>query len=295
MAFASLFTLLDDITAVLDDVALMTKMAAKKTAGVVGDDLALNANQVTGVAADRELPIVWAVAKGSLINKVILVPLALAISYFAPWLVMPLLMIGGAYLCFEGVEKLLHKFTHKHSDTATAPTVMTDELLDEKAKIRGAIRTDFILSAEIIIIALGVVAHMSMAQKAMVMSIIGIGMTVLVYGLVAGIVKLDDLGNWLQGKSSAAARSVGRGLILLMPWFMRMLAVVGMLAMFLVGGGIIVHGLAPVSEFLHAHHWENGLPGMLASLVVGLVTGALVCAVVLPLMKLFNKSAAAAH
>ena len=295
MAFASLFTLLDDITAVLDDVALMTKMAAKKTAGVVGDDLALNANQVTGVAADRELPIVWAVAKGSLINKVILVPLALAISYFAPWLVMPLLMIGGAYLCFEGVEKLLHKFTHKHDDTATAPTVMADELVDEKAKIRGAIRTDFILSAEIIIIALGVVAHMSMAQKAMVMSIIGIGMTVLVYGLVAGIVKLDDLGNWLQGKSSAAARSVGRGLILLMPWFMRMLAVVGMLAMFLVGGGIIVHGLAPVSEFLHAHHWENGLPGMLASLVVGLVTGALVCAVVLPLMKLFNKSAAAAH
>ncbi len=295
MAFASLFTLLDDITAVLDDVAVMTKMAAKKTAGVVGDDLALNANQVTGVRADRELPIVWAVAKGSLINKVILVPLALAISYFAPWLVMPLLMIGGAYLCFEGVEKLLHKFTHKHSDTATAPTVMTDELLDEKAKIRGAIRTDFILSAEIIIIALGVVAHMGMAQKAMVMSIIGIGMTVLVYGLVAGIVKLDDIGNWLQGKSSAAARSVGRGLILLMPWFMRALAVVGMLAMFLVGGGIIVHGLAPVSEFLHAHHWENGLPGMLASLVVGLVTGALVCAVVLPLMKLFNKSAAAAH
>ena len=295
MAFASLFTLLDDITAVLDDVALMTKMAAKKTAGVVGDDLALNANQVTGVAADRELPIVWAVAKGSLINKVILVPLALAISYFAPWLVMPLLMIGGAYLCFEGVEKLLHKFTHKHSDTATAPTVMTDELLDEKAKIRGAIRTDFILSAEIIIIALGVVAHMGMAQKAMVMSIIGIGMTVLVYGLVAGIVKLDDIGNWLQGKSSAAARSVGRGLILLMPWFMRALAVVGMLAMFLVGGGIIVHGLAPVSEFLHGHHWENGLPGMLASLVVGVITGALVCAVVLPLMKLFNKSAAAAH
>ena len=295
MAFASLFTLLDDITAVLDDVALMTKMAAKKTAGVVGDDLALNANQVTGVAADRELPIVWAVAKGSLINKVILVPLALAISYFAPWLVMPLLMIGGAYLCFEGVEKLLHKFTHKHDDTATAPTVMADERVDEKAKIRGAIRTDFILSAEIIIIALGVVAHMSMAQKAMVMSIIGIGMTVLVYGLVAGIVKLDDLGNWLQGKSSAAARSVGRGLILLMPWFMRMLAVVGMLAMFLVGGGIIVHGLAPVSEFLHGHHWENGLPGMLASLVVGVITGALVCAVVLPLMKLFNKSAAAAH
>ena len=295
MAFASLFTLLDDITAVLDDVALMTKMAAKKTAGVVGDDLALNANQVTGVAADRELPIVWAVAKGSLINKVILVPLALAISYFAPWLVMPLLMIGGAYLCFEGVEKLLHKFTHKHDDTATAPTVMADELVDEKAKIRGAIRTDFILSAEIIIIALGVVAHMGMAQKAMVMSIIGIGMTVLVYGLVAGIVKLDDIGNWLQGKSSAAARSVGRGLILLMPWFMRALAVVGMLAMFLVGGGIIVHGLAPVSEFLHAHHWENGLPGMLASLVVGVITGALVCAVVLPLMKLFNKSAAAAH
>ena len=178
---------------------------------------------------------------------------------------------------------------HKHDDAETAPAIVADELVDEKAKIRGAVRTDFILSAEIIIIALGVVAHMGMAQKAMVMSAIGIGMTVLVYGLVAGIVKLDDIGNWLQGKSSAAARHVGRGLIVLMPWFMRGLAVVGMLAMFLVGGGIIVHGLAPVSEFLHAHHWESGLPGMLASLVVGLATGAAVCAVVLPLMKWFGR------
>lgn len=291
MAFASLFTLLDDIASVLDDVALMTKMAAKKTAGVVGDDLALNANQVTGVSADRELPIVWAVAKGSLLNKVILVPLALAISYFAPWLVMPLLMVGGAYLCFEGVEKLWHKLTHKPEEGVDAPAITTDELVDEKAKIRGAIRTDFILSAEIIIIALGVVAHMSMMQKAIVMSLIGIGMTVFVYGLVAGIVKLDDMGNWLMGKSSSIAQAVGRGVIALMPWFMRALAVVGMLAMFLVGGGIMVHGLTPVAEFLHAYHWDGGIMSMLASLVVGLITGVLVCVVVLPLMKWFGRSA----
>ncbi len=177
MAFASLFTLLDDITAVLDDVALMTKMAAKKTAGVVGDDLALNANQVTGVSAERELPIIWAVAKGSLVNKLILVPLALLLSAFLPKLITPLLMIGGIYLCFEGVEKLLHKFLHRHE--AHDDEEAAAETLDEKTKIKGAIRTDFILSAEIIIIALGVVEKYDLMTRSLVMAAIGVGMTVL--------------------------------------------------------------------------------------------------------------------
>ncbi|MCP2041502.1 putative DNA repair protein MutK [Neisseria sp. HSC-16F19] len=290
MAFASLFTLLDDIAAMLDDVALMTKMAAKKTAGVVGDDLALNANQVTGVTAERELPLIWSVAKGSLVNKLILVPLALLISFFAPKLITPLLMVGGAYLCFEGVEKLLHKLFHRHDDT---PHAATDELLDEKAKIRGAIRTDFILSAEIIIIALGVTAGMSLLPKALVLSIIALGMTVLVYGLVAGIVKLDDLAFWLMRKPSALARHSGRGLIALVPWLMRFLAVAGTVAMFLVGGGIISHGLPGLGEFLHARQWDSGLLSLLVDLLVGVLTGLIVCAVVLPLMKLWRQRQAA--
>lgn len=287
MAFASLFTLLDDIASVLDDVAVMTKMAAKKTAGVVGDDLALNANQVTGVRADRELPIVWAVAKGSLVNKAILVPLVLLLSVFLPWLITPLLVIGGAFLCFEGVEKLLHKFLNKHSGEETRHGA-SDEIVDEKTKIKGAVRTDFILSAEIIIIALGVVGSYGLLTKSLVMAAIGIGMTVLVYGLVAGIVKADDFGMWLMGKPSAAARASGKGIILFMPWFMRALSVAGMLAMFLVGGGIIVHNIGFIHGFLHALHWDTGLAGQLATLAVGLLTGAAVCAVVLPLMKLFG-------
>lgn len=286
MAFASLFTLLDDITAVLDDVALMTKMAAKKTAGVVGDDLALNANQVTGVSADRELPIIWAVAKGSLVNKLILIPLALLLSVFLPGLITPLLMIGGAYLCFEGVEKLLHKFLHKneHAEAAHA----SDEIVDEKTKISGAIRTDFILSAEIIIIALGVVSEYDVLTKCLVMAAIGIGMTVLVYGVVGIIVKIDDFGMRLMGKGGAAA-GIGKGLIAFMPWFMRALSIIGTIAMFLVGGGLIAHNFGPLHHFLHAHHWDAGLAGNLANLIIGVVAGAIVCAVVLPLMKAFGK------
>lgn len=284
MAFASLFTLLDDIASVLDDVALMTKMAAKKTVGVVGDDLALNANQVTGVDAHRELPIVWAVAKGSLINKLILVPLALLISWIMPALITPLLMIGGAYLCYEGVEKLIHKFFY-HEET---PQSTPDELSDERAKIKGAIRTDFILSAEIIIIALGIVAEQPIHVAAVVMFAIGIGMTLFVYGLVGGIVKLDDFGFWLMRRGGATA-VFGRMVITVMPWFMRALSVVGTLAMFLVGGGIMVHGLGFVHDFLHAHHWDSGLPAQLAVLVVGILTGIIVCAVVLPAAKHFSR------
>lgn len=288
MAFASLFTLLDDITAVLDDVALMTKMAAKKTAGVVGDDLALNANQVTGVSAERELPIIWRVAKGSLINKVILIPLALIISWLAPWLISPLLIIGGTFLCFEGVEKLLHKFLHKHDDHQEASA---DELIDENNKIKGAIRTDFILSAEIVIIALGVVGSYGLLTRSLVLAAIGIGMTVIVYGLVAFIVKLDDIGlKMIQQGGGLAA--LGKSIITVMPWFMRGLSVVGTLAMFLVGGGIIAHEAAFIHHFLQAQQWDSGLMGNLASLIIGVLTGAIACAIVLPLMKLFNKKSA---
>ncbi|HHK6022703.1 TPA: DUF808 domain-containing protein [Neisseria subflava] len=287
MAFASLFTLLDDITAVLDDVAMMTKVAAKKTAGVVGDDLALNANQVTGVSAERELPIIWAVAKGSLVNKLILVPLALLLSAFVPALITPLLMIGGVYLCFEGVEKLLHKFLHRneHEDGHDAEP----EVTDEKTKVKGAVRTDFILSAEIIIIALGVVEKYDLMTRSLVMAAIGVGMTALVYGLVGIIVKLDDLGMMLMRQKSAAVQGIGRGLISFMPWFMRGLSIVGTLAMFLVGGGLITHNLGFLHDFLHAQHWDSGIMEHIANLVVGVAAGALACAIVLPAMQLFQK------
>ena len=279
MALASLFTLLDDIASVLDDVALMTKVAAKKTAGVVGDDLALNANQVTGAAAEREIPIVWEVAKGSLVNKVILIPLALLLAAFAPKWITPLLMIGGAYLCFEGAEKLLHKFL-PHDDHAEKP-IVTDSLNSEKEKIRGAIRTDFILSAEIVILALGAMDSMgkaTMLSKVVALSLVGVGMTVAVYGLVAMIVKMDDLGFHLMRKPSKLVQWLGKGLVRFVPWLMRGLSVVGTLAMFMVGGGIFVHNVA----WLHHFHWNNFIG-------VGIAVGAAACAVVLPLGKMLGK------
>ncbi|WP_426217687.1 DUF808 domain-containing protein [Pseudomonas sp. DWRC2-2] len=243
MAGSSLLVLIDDIAAVLDDVALMTKMAAKKTAGVLGDDLALNAQQVSGVRAEREIPVVWAVAKGSFVNKLILVPAALLISAFAPWAVTPLLMLGGAYLCFEGFEKLAHKFLHSkdedHAQHVQLVEAVSDPATDlvafEKNKIKGAIRTDFILSAEIIAITLGTVADAPLMQQVIVLSGIAIVMTVGVYGLVAGIVKLDDLGLWLTQKPGQAARSIGGAILRAAPYMMKSLSVIGTAAMFLVG------------------------------------------------------------
>jgi len=277
----SLLVLLDDIASVLDDVATMTKVAAKKTAGVLGDDLALNAQQVAGVQADRELPVVWAVAKGSLINKVILVPAALLIATLAPWLITPLLMLGGAYLCFEGVEKLAHKYLHNPADDAAERAALKQALVDphvdlvalEKTKIQGAVRTDFILSAEIVVISLGTVADAPLAQKAAVLAGIALVMTVGVYGLVAGIVKLDDAGLWLSRQASAAMQALGRGLLVAAPWLMKALSVVGTLAMFLVGGGILTHGVPWL------HHAIEGLTagaGAVAGLLVPLLADALV-------------------
>ncbi|PXX75557.1 hypothetical protein SAMN05660489_00658 [Pseudomonas sp. LAMO17WK12:I10] len=271
MAGSSLLVLIDDIAAVLDDVALMTKMAAKKTAGVLGDDLALNAQQVSGVRAERELPVVWAVAKGSFLNKLILVPAALAISAFAPWLVTPLLMLGGAYLCFEGFEKLAHTFLHsKAEDQAEHQQLIeavadpaTDLVAFEKTKIKGAIRTDFILSAEIIAITLGTVADAPLMQQVVVLSGIAIVMTVGVYGLVGGIVKLDDLGLWLTQKPGQVAKNIGGAILRAAPYMMKSLSVIGTAAMFMVGGGILTHGVPAV------HHWIETVTAHTAEAVGG--------------------------
>jgi uncharacterized protein len=276
---SSLLVLLDDIATILDDVSVMTKVAAKKTAGVLGDDLALNAEQVSGVRADRELPVVWAVAKGSVRNKLILVPAALAISALLPWAVTPLLMIGGLFLCYEGFEKVAHKLLHgkeedaaHHAAHAAALTRPRGELLAvESEKIKGAIRTDFILSAEIIVIALGTVADYEFAVRVGVLAGIGALMTVGVYGLVAGIVKLDDAGLRLNRMASAAARSLGRAILRAAPWLMKFLAVAGTAAMFLVGGGILTHGIHAVGEWIeHAALGAAEIPG--AGAVLGALT-----------------------
>ncbi|WP_431145819.1 DUF808 domain-containing protein [Pseudomonas alvandae] len=300
MAGSSLLVLIDDIATVLDDVALMTKMAAKKTAGVLGDDLALNAQQVSGVRAERELPVVWAVAKGSFINKLILVPSALAISAFVPWLVTPLLMVGGAYLCFEGFEKLAHKFLHSKAEDQAEHAQLVEAVADpavdlvafEKNKIKGAVRTDFILSAEIIAITLGTVADAPLTQQVIVLSGIAIVMTVGVYGLVAGIVKLDDLGLWLTQKPGQAAKSMGGAILRAAPYMMKSLSVIGTAAMFLVGGGILTHGVPVV------HHWIEGVAAsaggagfivpMLLNAVAGIVAGAVVLASVLVVSKIWK-------
>ena len=299
MAAGSLLTLLDDIASVLDDVALLSKLAAKKSAGVLGDDLALNAQQVSGVKAERELPVVWAVARGSLINKAVLVPAALLIAAFAPWLVTPLLMVGGAFLCFEGFEKLAHRFLHSAdeqvADKAAMTAALTDPTLDlvalERDKIKGAIRTDFILSGEIIAITLGTVADQPFATQALVLSGVALAMTVGVYGLVAGIVKLDDGGLWLSQRGSAAARAVGRGIVAGAPWLMKALSVAGTAAMFLVGGGILVHGTPVLQQAITAA--VQALPALaravlptLADGLLGVVAGALVLAVVMGFKRL---------
>ena len=293
---SSLFLLLDDLTTILDDVAAMTKVAAGKTAGVLGDDLALNAEQVAGVVAERELPVVWAVAKGSLINKAILVPAALAISSFMPSAITPLLMCGGAFLCYEGFEKIAHKWLHRspvesteqqndvQAVVAAAENPKTDLVAFEKEKIKGAIRTDFILSAEIIVISLGTVAAAPFVQQVTVLILIAIFMTIGVYGLVAGIVKLDDLGFYLLRQSSTTARSIGRGILIFAPFLMKLLSNLGMAAMFLVGGGILVHGIHPIAEFARQLTAPESLASHIVPLIVnfgvGVIAGALVLGVV---------------
>ena len=302
---SSFFALFDDIATLLDDVSVMTKVATKKTAGVLGDDLALNAQQVAGVKADRELPVVWAVAKGSLVNKVILIPGALALAALERWLhtkgidipiVTALMMVGGAYLCYEGVEKLAHKFLHREDDEkhqAELKQAVQDDQVDmlqfEKQKIKGAIRTDFILSAEIIVISLGTVATQPFAKQLAVLVAIGLIMTVGVYGLVAAIVKLDDLGLRLTREGAGnASRAIGRGILRMAPLLMKFLSIAGTAAMFLVGGGILVHGIPALHHFIEPYMdgtlgwlWSN-----LFNAAVGIVAGIIVLAVVSAIGKL---------
>lgn len=307
MAGASLLTLLDDIATVLDDVAVMTKVAAKKTAGVLGDDLALNAQQVSGVRAERELPVVWAVAKGSLKNKLILVPAALLISAFAPWAIIPLLMFGGAFLCYEGFEKLAHKFLHsKAEDQAQHAELLhavadpqVDMLAFEKDKIKGAIRTDFILSAEIIAITLGTVAAASFSKQVAVLSAIALVMTVGVYGLVAGIVKLDDAGLYLNQRSGDSLatrmqRALGRGLLLTAPHLMKGLSILGTAAMFMVGGGILTHGVHAAQEWIDqlatSVAASSGLLAALLPTLLNAIAGIIAGAVALLLVSLATRT-----
>jgi uncharacterized protein len=298
MALGNLLALLDDIATVLDDVAVFTKVAGQKTAAVLGDDLALNAQQVAGVRAERELPVVWAVAKGSLVNKAILVPAALTISALAPWAVMPLLMLGGLYLCYEGFEKLAHRFlvprgadAAHHAELARA---LADPALDmalfEREKIKGAVRTDFVLSAEIIAITLGIVASAAFATQVVVLVGIALVMTVGVYGIVAGIVKLDDAGLWLLPRGGAQA-ALGRAILRAAPWLMKALSVAGTTAMFLVGGGILMHGMPAVHEAIAraAAGWGGALrtlADMAANGLAGIVAGALALLVVSAAMRL---------
>ena len=307
MAGASLLTLLDDISVILDDVLIMTKVAVKKTAGVLGDDLALNAEQVSGVKADRELPVVWAVAKGSFVNKLILVPLALLISAIYPPLVTFLLMCGGVYLAYEGAEKIIHKFwphiLPHDEDQIARLRANADETIDlvafEKDKIKGAVRTDFILSAEIIVIALGSAAGATLLEKGLILSIIAIGITVGVYGLVAGIVKMDDLGLYLMKQTSNAKQKIGGFLLSAAPKLMKFLSIAGTLAMFLVGGGILVHGI----DFLH-HEVEDlahltgifeSITTMLLNALVGLVVGVIVVAIITMIGKVRGNKPSSAH
>ena len=303
---SSLLILLDDIATILDDVAVMSKMAAKKTAGVLGDDLALNAQQVSGVRTERELPVVWAVAKGSFVNKLILVPAALLISVVAPWLITPLLMIGGLFLCYEGVEKVLHSLHHKKAKTEEEASqeltaIETDMATFEKDKVKGAIRTDFILSAEIVVISLGTVAAATFSTKVMVLSVIAILMTVGVYGFVAMIVKIDDLGLYLTQQASSFKQTIGRGLLAFAPKLMKTLTFVGTIAMFLVGGGIISHGVPLLHHFTegsvdYAEHIPTvgsivgALTPTLINLVIGFVAGLIVLAIVSLIKKVWPSS-----
>lgn len=272
MAFGNLLALIDDIASVLDDVAVMTKVAAKKTSGVLGDDLALNAEQVSGVSPERELPIVWAVAKGSFLNKLILIPLALILSYFLPFLIVPLLIAGGTFLCFEGAEKVNEKFFHKKEKKKQNSVIKDKNPIDEALKIKGAIRTDFILSAEVIVIALSITANAPFSSQLLTLCVVSILITIGVYGLVALIVKIDDIGLHYLTKQSSFFKKLGNGLILFAPLLMKFLGVAGTIAMFSVGGGIILEELVHLTKF-ESQNWIYHNAKFLYSIALGLICG----------------------
>lgn len=310
MAASSLLALIDDISTMLDDAAILTKVAASKTAGVMGDDLALNAEQVSGVNVDRELPVVWAVAKGSFVNKLILVPAALAISAFASWAIMPLMVVGGLFLCFEGFEKVAHKLLHSSAEDDAHEkelmAAMADDKVDlvalEKDKVKGAVRTDFVLSAEIIVITLGTMSTAPIGQQILALSLVAVGATVLVYGLVAGIVKLDDLGFALRRRTGTFARSAGSAILTAAPLLMKALSVLGTAAMFTVGGSIIVHGVPPVEHLIESiveplaarSALLGGVVNALLDAITGIVAGGLAVAIFTLGKRMFSRSSTVA-
>ena len=299
---ASLLTLLDDIAFMADDIAAITKVATKKVAGVLSDDVALNANQVSGFTPSRELPVIWAVAKGSAINKAIIVPVALLLVAFAPWALTPILMLGGAYLCFEGVEKVVHSLLHSreedeahHQELLALASMSREQILQhEKSKAKAAIRTDGILSAEIIVIALGTMQGISLLQQAISLVVLSVLFTVGVYGLVAGIVKIDDLGLFLQKSVKKSVRAIGTRLIILVPYLMKALSILGTAALFLVGGGIIVHGTPLIHHAIESMEGDGGVLSffgpIIANMVVGLIVGAIVLGMVTLYKHIFRKA-----
>ena len=299
---ASLLTLLDDIAFMADDIAAITKVATKKVAGVLSDDVALNANQVSGFTPSRELPVIWAVAKGSAINKAIIVPVALLLVAFAPWALTPILMLGGAYLCFEGVEKVVHSLQHSreedeahHQELLALASMSREQILQhEKSKAKAAIRTDGILSAEIIVIALGTMQGISLLQQAISLVVLSVLFTVGVYGLVAGIVKIDDLGLFLQKSVKKSVRAIGTRLIILVPYLMKALSILGTAALFLVGGGIIVHGTPLIHHAIESMEGDGGVLSffgpIIANMVVGLIVGAIVLGMVTLYKHIFRKA-----
>tara|TARA_R110001592_G_scaffold6774_3_gene36681 strand:+ start:9044 stop:9961 length:918 start_codon:yes stop_codon:yes gene_type:complete len=302
MAAGSLLALFDDIATLLDDISVMSKIAVKKTAGVLGDDLAVNAEQVGNLRAERELPVVWAVAKGSLLNKLIIVPIVLLASLFMPWLITPVLMLGGTYLCFEGAEKVWHAIAHRNAkDHSQSRSLLEDSNVDllamEKERVKGAIRTDFILSLEIIVIALSTVQQAPFAKQAVVLSIVALGITFAVYGLVAMIVKIDDLGLYLLKSATTAVKSLGGFLLWLAPVLMKTLTIVGTLAMFLVGGGILTHGVDHYIEFgvalshldVFSNAFANGLSQNLFNGLIGVLSGAAVVGVFAAASRFYGK------
>jgi len=273
---SGIFAILDDIAVLLDDTAVMSKVAAKKTAAILGDDLAVNAEKATGFHASRELPVVWAITKGSLINKIIILPLAFLLSAYLPQFIIPILLIGGAYLCFEGAEKIIEWILpHKEPHIAAKQTTDKLEILkQEQSKIRSAIRTDFILSIEIIVIALGTVLEQHMLVQIMVVSLIAMVATVGVYGLVAALVRMDDVGLLLieksalmNARSAKLMRASGQLLVAALPKIVRLLGIIGTIAMLLVGGGIYTHNIETL------HHWSDFLPSLLADLGIGFALG----------------------
>ncbi|HLV61778.1 DUF808 family protein [Galbibacter sp.] len=292
---SGIFAVLDDISVLMDDVATMTKIATKKTAGILGDDLAVNAEKATGFVANRELPILWAITKGSFLNKLIILPIAFLLSAFLPTAIVVILLLGGMYLAYEGAEKIYEFLFHpkpKGPDTQIKEVAEENIAEFEKKRIKSAILTDFILSIEIIIIALGAVIHAPLLNQIIVVTIVAIIATIGVYGIVALIVRMDDYGyrliNFNDEKDSISDK-IGKSLVFSLPWVIKSLSVIGTIALLLVSGGIFNHNI----DYLH--HLLPNVPSLLKDFLTGLLVGILVMLILVPFKRIFSSRADANH